>query len=126
MIDEIVTRYIQLRDRKAEMKQKFDSEVALIDEGMKKCEAFILNHFQSTGQTSAGTSVGTAFVASVTSATVADWDQVLQWIKQNDAWNFLDHKVNKTADAEFKTANDDLPPGVNWREESVVRVRRAS
>lgn len=126
MINDIVERYIKLRDKKAELKNKFDADVAAIETGMARCEAYILNHFQTTGQTSAGTEAGTAYLAPVTSATVADWDATLRWIQENQLWNFLERKVNKTAVIEFKAANDDLPPGVNWREETVVRIRRAS
>lgn len=125
MIDEIVDRYIKLRDRKDEITKAAKEQVATIDAAMKRCEVFILEHFQKTGQTSAGTSAGTAYVTAVTSATVADWDALLPWIREREAWEFLDHKVNKTAVVEFRAANDDLPPGVNWREENVVRIRRS-
>jgi hypothetical protein len=126
MIDEVINRYIQLRDRKAELKKEFDNSVADIDAGIERLENYLLGHFQKTGQTSAGTQMGTAYLAPQTSATVADWETTLSWIKQNDAWHFLERKVNKTAVVEFRSANDDLPPGVNWREENVVRVRRSS
>lgn len=125
MIDEIVDRYVKLRDRKDEISKAAKDQIAVIDAAMKRCEAYILDHFQKTGQTSAGTASGTAYIAPVTSATVADWDALLNWIRTNNGWQFLDHKVNKTAVIEFKAANDDLPPGVNWREESVVRIRRS-
>jgi hypothetical protein len=123
MIEAIVERYVKARDKKAELKAEYEGKVAALDEAMKKCEAFILDHFNKTGQTSAGTPAGTAYVSKVTSATVADWDTVFNWIRTNGHWHFLDHKVNKTAVADFKAANEDLPPGVNWREEKVVRIR---
>lgn len=123
MIEAIVERYVKARDKKAELKAEYEGKVAALDEAMKKCEAFILNHFTSTGQTSAGTPAGTAYISKQTSATVADWDAVFAWIRANDYWHFLEHKVNKTAVADFKEANADLPPGVNWREEKVIRIR---
>lgn len=123
MIEAIVDRYVKARDKKAQLKAEYDEKVASLDEAMKKCEAYILKHFQETGQTSAGTPAGTAYISTQTSATVADWDSVFKWIQDNGFWHFIEHKVNKTAVSEFRAANDDLPPGVNWREEKVVRIR---
>lgn len=125
MIEAIVERYVKARDMKAQLKAEYEGKVSALDVAMKKCEAFILQHFNETGQTSAGTPAGTAYVSTVTSATVADWDMAFNWIKSEGHWHFLEHKVNKTAVAEFKAANEDLPPGVNWREEKVIRIRAA-
>ena len=58
------------------------------------------------------------------SASVADWDAVLDHIRENDAWEMLERRVNKTAVEQFKAVNDDLPPGVNWSETQVVNFRR--
>ena len=71
MIEAIVERYVQARDRKAQLKAAYEAQTAALDDAMKKCEAFILRHFNETGQTSAGTAAGTAYVSTVTSATVA-------------------------------------------------------
>jgi len=38
----------------------------------------------------------------------------------------MDIRASKTAIAQFKTATDDLPPGINWRAERVVNFRRES
>jgi len=123
-IEGIVDRYIQMRDKKAELKAKFDAETAKLDEGMEKCERFMLNHMNNTGVESVGTKAGTVFKSKVTSATVADWDATLAFIRAEGMWNLLDKRVNKTAVVEFREQKDDLPPGINWREETVVRFRR--
>lgn len=126
MIDDIVDRYIKLRDKKAELAAKLKADTEKLDAAMERCEQFILNHLNANGMESCGTAAGTAYKAPVTSATVADWEALLDYIKVNQMWNMLERKVNKTAVIEFKNANDDLPPGVNWREETVVRIRRPS
>ena len=126
MIDDIVDRYIQLRDLKAKKTADLKAALEDIDLAMEKCERFIMNHLNTNGMESCGTAAGTAFKSNVTSATVADWPALLDWIKAEGAWSMLERKVNKTAVVEFRTEHDDLPPGVNWREETVVRIRRAS
>jgi hypothetical protein len=56
---------------------------------------------------------------------VADWDATLDFIKANEHWQMLEHRVSKQAVEEYKSEHGDLPPGVDWREEVTVNVRRA-
>jgi hypothetical protein len=126
MIDDIVDRYIKLRDLKAKKTADLKVELETIETAMARCEQHILNHLNTNGLESCGTTAGTAYKSPVTSATVADWPALLDWIKAEGAWNMLDRRVNKSAVVQFKDAHDDLPPGVNWHEEIVVRIRRPS
>jgi hypothetical protein len=126
MIEQLIDRYVKLRDRKAAMKAEYDLSVAKIDEAMTKVENFILGHLNTNGIDSVGAPAGTAFKATMTSATVADRDAFMGYVRNNEAFNLLDVRANKTAVIEFREANNDLPPGINWREEAVVRIRRAS
>ena len=48
----------------------------------------------------------------------------LDHVKDNDAWEILERRVNKTAVEQFKSVNDDLPPGINWSETQVINFRR--
>ena len=125
MIDEVVDRFIQLRDLRAQKVAAHKADTEAIEAGMKRCEGFILQHLNTHGMESIGTKAGTAYKHVTTSATVADWESALDFIKANNLWNLLDRKVNKTAVVEYRTENDDIPPGVNWREEAVVRIRRS-
>lgn len=125
-INAIVERYIQMRDMKADLKKALDKKLEQLEVAMKKCEGAIMNHLNTHGAESIRTSAGTVFKSQQTSATVDDWDALLAYIQSNSAWQMLDHKVNKTAVVEFMEANPgDLPPGVAWRAEHVVRVRRS-
>ena len=58
------------------------------------------------------------------SAVVSDWDAILDHVKENEAWELIERRVNKTAIKEFRDEHDDLPPGVSWNEAQVVNVRR--
>jgi hypothetical protein len=58
---------------------------------------------------------------------VADRDAFLHgFVIPNEAWEFLENRVSKSAVEQFKEANNDLPPGLNWREERVVNIRRSA
>lgn len=124
-IDVLVEKYIQLRDKKAELKKKFDADTADITAALDKAEGFLLRHFQETGVEAVTTKAGTAYSQLRTSAGIADWDSVLDFIRTNEMWSMLERRVSKTAVEAYKNEHADLPPGINWSEARVVNVRRS-
>ena len=125
MIDEIIDRYIALRDKKAIFKAEFEAKTAQIDEALDRIERHLLGKMQEQGLKSMPTPAGTAYIQHRTSATVADWEPLLGFIKEHNLWSLLNKAVSKTAVEEYKTAHNDLPPGINWRESIVVNVKRS-
>lgn len=123
--DDIVARYVQIRDAKDALVSAHKTAVAKYDEAMEKIENFLLAHLNAQGSEAVRTNAGTFFKTSKTSATVADWDGLLSWVRENDMWSALDRKVNKTFVVNYRAEHNDLPPGVNYREETVVQIRRA-
>lgn len=121
---DLVRKYIAARDRKAEMKKAYDESVAKIDAVLDRVEAELLRYFSDNGLDSIKTDAGTAYRTTRTSATVADWDACFNFIREHELWHMLEHRVSKKAVEEFKAANDELPVGINWREEAVVNIRR--
>ena len=125
-IDDVVAKYIQIRDKKDALTKEHKAQVAVLDEAMKRIEMFLLQALDAQGVESYNTQSGTAFKTRRSSATVDDWERMLQYVKETDRWDFLEKRVNKTAVQEFRDEFDDLPPGVKWREDTVVQVRRPS
>lgn len=124
-IDQVIAKYIELRDKRDATKKEMSEKIEKIETAMDKIEVALLSTLQSNGMDSAKTKAGTAFLASRVSATVADKDTFLGYVIANEEWPLLDIRANKTAVTEFKShKNGDLPPGINWREEVVVQVRR--
>lgn len=124
---ELVEKYLSLRDKKAEIKAEYEKKVAAVDGALDKIEAVLLNTFNTMGIENIKTPAGTAYVSVRTSATVADRDAFLHgFVIPNEAWEFLENRVSKSAVEQFKEANNDLPPGLNWREERVVNIRRSA
>ena len=126
-LDELVANYIKLRDKKSLLKKQYDEKVAKVDAVMDKMEAIILKTFQDSGIDSARTDAGTAYISTRTSATVASREELFQWIQEDfeERSIFLENRVSKVAVEQYKAANDDLPPGLNYRSEVTVGVRRA-
>ena len=124
-LDLIVERYVQMRDRLAQMKADYDASTAEIKAGMTKLEGAIMDTLNEQGVESVRTNAGTAFKSVSTSATIADWDAYLDFVKSNDRWDMLEKRCSKLAVDQYRVANDDLPPGVNWKSAVTVNVRRA-
>jgi hypothetical protein len=123
-IASIVERYIALRDRKAELKAAYTASVEAIDTAMDRAELFLMGTLQELGVESFKTEFGTAYTSTKTSATVADWDACLNWARANEEWTLLTRGVSKDFVKAYKVEHNDLPPGVNWREEKTVNIRK--
>jgi hypothetical protein len=117
--------FIGLRDRRAQRKAAYEEDDAGDKDKQNKIEIEFLRRFQERGiDNVAARDVGTAYRSTRSSATVADWDAVLDFVQENEAWEMLERRVNKTAVEQFKSVEGDLPPGINWSETQVVNFRR--
>jgi phage host-nuclease inhibitor protein Gam len=126
-LSEAVSLYIQLRDKKAEMKAEFDATIAPLNDKMDKLEAKLLDVFNKTGMDSVKTENGTAYTAVRTTASIADREAFMEFVKANEEWSLLEVRASKTAVEQFRESNnDELPPGVNIRSERVVNIRRSA
>lgn len=122
--DVIIEKYIQLRDKKAALKAEFDGKVAPVDEAMARIEAYMMKVLTDLGSDRIGGATGVAFKSTVNSATVADKELFREFVRANDAWELADIRAQKTAIKDYIEQHDDLPPGINWRTETVVRINR--
>lgn len=124
-LSELVAKYIELRDKKAQIKAEYDGKVAKLDENLDKIEAVLLKTFDSTGMESVKTEFGTAYTSTRTTASVADPDAFMTYCKANDAWHLLEKRVSKVAVEQYKDEHQDVPPGVSYRAERTVNIRRS-
>jgi hypothetical protein len=126
-LSDAVSLYIKLRDRKAEIKAQMDEAIKPIQEKMDKLEVKLLEAFQATGVDSVKTEFGTAYTSVRTTASIADRDAFMEFVKAHSEWSLLEVRAAKLAVEQFRAANDnELPPGVNIREERIVNVRRSA
>ncbi len=124
-MQDIVEKYIALRDAKAAVSAQYKEKLAKFDLVLDKMEAHLLGEFNKLGIDSIGCDAGTAYKSTRSSASVADWDATLDYIRTNELWNMLERRVAKKAVEEFRDEHGDLPPGLNWREEVTINVRRS-
>ena len=125
-LSELVEKYIQLRDKKSKLKAEYDSQKATLDGTLEKIEAALLKTFEQAGLDSIKTPFGTAYTSTSTMASVADPDTFMEFVKKNEAFHLIEKRCSKIAVEQYKAIHGDIPPGINWREERTVNVRRAS
>lgn len=126
MINELIDKYIALRDHKAKLEADHKATLAPINAGMAKIENYLLAQMNEQGVTSFKVNgIGTAYQAVQTSITLADWDSYRLFLdKQDDPFRYLDRKANKKAVEEWIGDHQDVPPGLNLRREVTVNIRR--
>lgn len=125
-LSELVAMYIECRDAKASLKAEYEEKLAPIEDKLSKIEAKLLEVFNATGMESVKTEHGTAYMSTRTTVSVADRDAFMEFVKSGDHWSMMEVRAAKTAVEQYKAANDDLPPGINWRSEVVVNIRRTT
>jgi hypothetical protein len=123
-VDRVIAKYMGLRNEKdainAEAKAKTDKLVAAMD----KLEAYIKQRAKDDGVTSFKTPHGTAFLTTVDFANVENWDAVLQFVKDRDAYDILERRVSKTAIRSYIDTDKEVPPGVKYGTRLEVNVRK--
>jgi hypothetical protein len=126
-MSDLVAKYIELREKKAQYKAEYDMKVAKLEEVMDKIEVKLLEVFDQTGMDSVKTEFGTAYTSTRNTASVADREAFMEFVKTKDEWPLLEVRASKTAVEQFRDSNDgELPPGINWRSERVVNIRRSA
>ena len=123
-LSEAVELYIKLRDKKSEISKARKAEEAEVQVKMDKLEVQLMGALDKLGGEGMRTAAGTAYISSRTSATIADKDSFMGYVKGNLAWDLLEVRVSKLAVDVFATEHGDVPPGVNYRTERTVSIRR--
>ena len=123
--DVLIKKYIALRDRRSERKRAFEVDDEVDKNAMGKIENDMLRRLNERGTDSSTVrGVGVAFKKTRSYCSVADWDIFFRYVQENQAWHMLTHAASKDAVSEFKEANNDLPPGLNWTETIAVNFNR--
>jgi hypothetical protein len=123
-VDQVISAYLRLRSQKEAVENAAKQEAQALKDKMAKLEAWLLAQANDQGVTSFKTKSGTAFVTTTDFANVADWDAVLSYIKDNDAFDMLERRVSKTAVRGYIDSRGMVPAGVNYGTKIEVNVRK--
>lgn len=124
--DDMIDKYIRLRDKTKAIKERHVEELAPYAKAMDVLEAWMLEALNNARLQSMKSAHGTAYKTTRTSAKVTDWPAVLAFIKTREAWDLLEARVSKLAAQSIIDETGQPIPGVETASEIVVNVRKAS
>jgi len=123
-VDQVIETYMKLRSKKEAIDAEAKAKVKGIKENMTKLEAWLKEKADADGVTSFKTNHGTAFLTTNDYARVADWDAMLGFIQENEAYDLFEKRVSKTAVRGYIDMNKAVPAGVTYGTKIDVNVRK--
>ena len=124
--DRVAAVYIKIRDKRGELKKAFEEEDKKLKEKLTRLEVTMLQFLDAHKLKSAPTTSGVFYKQEELTPTGADWEAFYAWVRENNAFDFLERRIKKTEIKAYMEEHDGaIPPGVSVFREFVVRVRRA-
>jgi hypothetical protein len=123
-VGDVIRTYMKLRDQKAAIEGEVKEKITDLKAKMEKLEGFLKAQMDAQGLTSFKSDYGTAFLTTTDYANVGDWDAVLTFIRDNDAFDMLEKRVSKVAVRGYIEANKAVPPGVTYGTKLEVNIRK--
>ena len=123
-VDSAIGAYMTLRRKKEAVEAEVKDRISDIKGKMDKLEAWIKQQADAQGVTSFKTPHGTAFLTTTDFANVADWDAVLTYIRDNEAYDMLEKRISKIAVRGYIEQNKSVPPGVNYGTKLEINIRK--
>lgn len=124
--DKLAEVYIKIRDKRAELKEKFEQQ----DEELKAQQDLLaekmLEVCRDNNADSIKTPAGTIIRKVDTRYWTTDWDSMYQFIQEHDAYPLLEKRLHQTNLKQFLEENPNLlPAGLQADSKYTVVVRRS-
>jgi hypothetical protein len=125
-LEQLTSVYIKMRDKRTDLKRKFEAEDADLEAQMRTIEQEMLEVCKSLGADSIKTNAGTIIRSVKSRYWTNDWDSMYRFIKEHDAFALLEKRLHQTHMKQFLEENPDTEPaGLNVEREFTVVVRRS-
>lgn len=125
-IDELIKRYVEVRDELSAETKKYKNFEASAKDMMARLSMALKDKGDQLGVNTFSTNDGTAYRNIKKSYRVGDWSSVLDYIKRTENWQMLEKRIAKLATQEIHTESGEIPPGVDYVVEEEFLVRRPS
>jgi hypothetical protein len=124
-IDKIVGAYIKIRDTKEALYQKYKADTSELEEQMTILKHKLVEVSKETGVTSFSTPHGIAYRTVKTRYWTNDWEQFYKFMREHEAMELLEKRIQQSNMKEFLEQNPDVhPPGLNMDSEYEITVQR--
>jgi len=124
-IEQIVSTYIKLRDKRDMMYQEFKDKTAQIEEDMQTLKHKLVDISKETGVTSFSSPSGIAYRTVKNRYWTNDWGSFYNFMQEHGAMGLLEKRIHQTSMKEFLDDNPEVhPPGLHVDSEYEITVRR--
>lgn len=124
-IEQIVSTYIKLRDKRDMMYQEFKEKTAQLDEDMQVLKHKLVDISKETGVTSFSSPSGIAYRTVKNRYWTNDWGSFYQFMQEHGAMGLLEKRIHQTSMKEFLDENPEVhPPGLHVDSEYEITIRR--
>lgn len=122
---EKVAAYIKLRDYMKAAQDEFKESLKRPQEAMDRLEAELLDYLNQSGANSLACDSGTVYRNIQFSATVENREAFKKFVEENDLWEAMDIRANKTFVREYMDEKGQPLPGIKTSQLATVGVRRS-
>ena len=123
--DAKVKQYVWMRDDLKRMDDKHKEDRKEHTEILEKLEGQFQAFLDKTGSSAVKTRYGTFYSSTRYTASLADAEIFMDFVKDKNLFELLDRRANSTAVKDYVTEHGTLPPGCNLNAIKTVGVRRA-
>ena len=123
-VEHWIRQYVTVRDAKKALEDQHKAAIKVYSDILDKLEGQLQAFFTETGQDSAPTGAGTAYLSTTYRASIADKQLFTNFVIEKSRWDLLDWKANATAAKAYVKKEKALPPGVNLTGVTKVRINR--
>ena len=125
--DVVTEAYIKTRNEIKEL----ESKISELKELQGKREDWLAQQLQAVGAENLKTHHGTIYTTIFESCTVADSDAFIEWVKDNNKFEFLERRVSQAevlhmmGDREDGGRPNNPPPGIDYKAIRKIGVRKS-
>lgn len=124
-VERLTRAYLKIRDKRAELKAKYDEEESVLSKQLDKVKSALLDYCKTQDVESVRTSAGIFYRTVKTRYWTSDWDSFHKFLLNVEAPELLEKRINQSAMKEFLEENpEQVPPGLNTDKEYVISVRK--
>lgn len=125
-VDDRVAQYVRTRDAIKAANEKHEESIRPLVELQNMLTGWLQNFMDTAGAENVKTAHGTCYSSTRYTASLADPEAFMKFVRDTNSFDLLDRKANVTAVKDYVAEKDCLPPGVNLSAIKTVGVRRAS
>lgn len=115
--------WTKMRDAKAVINQEAEAKIKKIEDQQRMVEGMMLELLRKTGGTALKTSHGTIYRQESVLPIGSDWGAFYDWVKENDAFEFLEKRIKRGEVEKYLEKNGGTPPpGVSVQRKFVAKV----